>query len=104
AGDHAGRQVLALQPAKLAAIEGFWETRAGQAFHIAAWPDRAAERNAWEISIPKVGSLITAGDVDAEVKGLKAFAPADRPPAAIVFWAFRIMVGLGLAMIGLGLW
>jgi cytochrome d ubiquinol oxidase subunit I len=103
-GDMSGKEVLEVQPAKLAAIEAFWETRTEQAFHIAAWPDRAAEKNHWEISIPKVGSWITAGHTDAEIKGLKAFAPEDRPPVAIVFWAFRVMVGLGLAMIGLGLW
>lgn len=104
AGDASGKQVLQVQPAKLAAIEAFWDTKAGQAFHIAAWPDRASASNLWEISIPKLGSLITAGDINAEIKGLKAFAPEDRPPVAIVFWAFRVMVGLGVAMIGLGLW
>nr|MEA2797680.1 cytochrome bd ubiquinol oxidase subunit [Phenylobacterium sp.] len=104
AGDASGKQVLRVQPAKLAAIEAFWETKAGQAFHIVAWPDRAAEANRWELSIPKLGSLITTDDPNAEIKGLKAFAPQDRPPVFIVFWAFRLMVGLGLAMIGLGLW
>jgi cytochrome d ubiquinol oxidase subunit I len=104
AGDTAGKQVLQVQPAKLAAIEGFWDTKAGQAFHIVAWPDRAIEGNRWELSIPRLGSLITAGEANAEVKGLKAFAPRDRPPVALVFWAFRVMVGLGVAMIGLGLW
>jgi cytochrome d ubiquinol oxidase subunit I len=104
AGDMSGKQVLHVQPAKLAAIEAFWDTKAGQPFHIIAWPDQAAEANRWEIAIPKLGSLITAGDANAEIKGLKAFAPQDRPPVAIVFWSFRVMVGLGLAMIGLGLW
>ncbi|WP_372786765.1 cytochrome ubiquinol oxidase subunit I [Phenylobacterium sp.] len=104
AGDMSGKQALRYQPAKLAAIEAFWDTKPGQAFHIVAWPDRTAQANRWELSIPKLGSLITAGDVNAEVKGLKAFAPEDRPPVALVFWAFRVMVGLGLAMIGLGLW
>ena len=104
AGDTAGRQVLEFQPAKLAAIEGFWDTKAGQAFHIVAWPDRAIAANRWELSIPRLGSLITAHDANAQVTGLKAFAPQDRPPVALVFWAFRVMVGLGLAMIGLGLW
>ncbi|HEX5775859.1 MAG TPA: cytochrome ubiquinol oxidase subunit I [Caulobacteraceae bacterium] len=103
-GDISGKQVLTVQPAKLAAIEAFWETRTEQPFHIAAWPDRGQERNLWEISIPKIGSWITAGATADEVKGLKAFAPEDRPPVAVVFWAFRIMVGLGFAMIGLGLW
>ncbi|MET0272595.1 MAG: cytochrome ubiquinol oxidase subunit I, partial [Phenylobacterium sp.] len=103
-GDMSGKEVMRVQPAKLAAIEAFWETRTEQPFHIAAWPDRAAEGNRWEISIPKIGSWITAGDVQAEIKGLKAFAPKDRPPVFIVFWAFRVMVGLGVAMIALGLW
>jgi cytochrome d ubiquinol oxidase subunit I len=103
-GDFAGKQVLHVQPAKLAAIEAFWETRTEQPFHIVAWPDRAAEGNRWELSIPKLGSWITAGRADAEVRGLKAFAPKDRPPVFIVFWAFRVMVGLGIAMIGLGAW
>jgi cytochrome d ubiquinol oxidase subunit I len=103
-GDLSGKDVLRLQPAKLAAIEAFWETGSEQAFHIVAWPDRATESNRWEVSIPKVGSLITAGSIEAEVQGLKAFAPEDRPPVWIVFWSFRVMVGLGIAMIALGVW
>jgi len=103
-GDLSGKEVLRVQPAKLAAIEAFWETRAEQPLHIAAWPDRTLEGNRFELSIPKVGSLITAGSIDAEVKGLKAFAPEDRPPVAIVFWSFRVMVGLGMLMIALGAW
>ncbi|OYW91794.1 MAG: cytochrome ubiquinol oxidase subunit I [Caulobacterales bacterium 32-67-6] len=103
-GDLSGKDVLEHQPAKLAAIEAFWETRAEQPFHIAAWPDREIEGNHWELSIPKVGSLITGGSVEAEIQGLDAFAPEDRPPVFIVFWSFRLMVGLGLAMIGLGFW
>ncbi len=103
-GDYAGKQVLHRQPSKLAAIEAFWETRPGQAFHVIAWPDRRIAANRFAVSIPRLGSLITAGDANATVKGLKAFAPANRPPVGVVFWAFRVMVGLGLAMIGLGLW
>ncbi|HZZ67642.1 MAG TPA: cytochrome ubiquinol oxidase subunit I [Phenylobacterium sp.] len=104
AGDASGKQVLHVQPAKLAAIEAFWDTKAGQAFHVVAWPDRAIAANRWEVSIPKLGSLITAGDLNAEIKGLKDFAPQDRPPVFLVFWAFRVMVGLGLAMAALGVW
>jgi len=103
-GDISGKEVLRFQPAKLAAIEAFWETKAEQAFHIIAWPDREAEKNHWELSVPKVGSWITAGSSSAEIKGLKAFAPEDRPPVAVVFWAFRAMVGLGILMIALGAW
>ena len=104
AGDVSGKEVRRLQPAKLAAVEAFWETRTAQPFHIVAWPDPKTETNRWELSIPGLGSWITAGDAKAEVTGLKAFAPEDRPPVAIVFYAFRVMVGLGVAMIGLGAW
>ena len=103
-GDVSGKLAAELQPSKIAAVEGFWDTRTHQAFHVVAWPDRATQRNDWEISIPDLGSLLVKGDAAARVDGLRAFAPADQPPAAIVFWAFRIMVGLGVAMIGLGLW
>ena len=103
-GDASGKEMLRVQPAKLAAVEAFWETRAEQPFHVIAWPDRATETNRFELSIPKIGSWITAGDSSAEVKGLKAFAPRDRPPVFIVFWAFRVMVGLGILMILLGAW
>lgn len=103
-GDISGKQMLESQPSKLAAIEAFWETRVEQPFHVIAWPDRQSESNRFELSIPKIGSWIVAGETTAEVPGLKSFAPEDRPPVAIVFWAFRIMVGLGLLMIALGLW
>ena len=92
------------QPAKVAAMEGWWQTRTGQPSLLFAWPDQAAERNRMEIGIPWIGSWIVAGDMDAELRGLDAFAPQDRPPVAVVFWAFRVMVGLGMAMIAMGLW
>jgi cytochrome d ubiquinol oxidase subunit I len=104
AGDLSGKQVEQLQPAKLAAIEAFWETRTEQPFHIVAIPDRSQATNHFEVSIPKLGSWITSGSTQTRIKGLKAFAPEDRPPVWLVFWAFRVMVGLGVAMIGLGLW
>jgi cytochrome d ubiquinol oxidase subunit I len=103
-GDLSGKQLLTVQPAKLAAIEAFWDSRAEQPFHIVAWPDRSQETNHLSVEIPKVGSWITAGSTEAFIKGLKAFPPQDRPPVFIVFWAFRVMVGLGLLMIGLGFW
>jgi cytochrome d ubiquinol oxidase subunit I len=103
-GDASGKQILVTQPSKLAAIEAFWDTKTRQTFDVVAWPDRKIAANRFAVSIPRLGSLITAGSADARVTGLKAFPAADRPPVAVVFWAFRIMVGLGLAMIGLGLW
>jgi cytochrome d ubiquinol oxidase subunit I len=92
------------QPAKVAAMEGWWETRAGQPSILFALPDQEGERNRMEVAIPRIGSWVVAGDINAELQGLDAFAPEDRPPVAWVFWAFRIMVGLGLAMIAIGLW
>ena len=103
-GDLSGKQLLSVQPAKLAAIEAFWESRSEQPFHIAAWPDRAQETNHLSIEAPELGSWIAAGNAHAFIRGLKAFPREDRPPVFIVFWAFRIMVGLGLLMIGLGFW
>jgi cytochrome d ubiquinol oxidase subunit I len=103
-GDAAGKQVGEVQPAKLAAIEAFWDTKGHQPFNIVAWPDRAVQGNRFALSIPEVGSWITHGRADAVVTGLKAFAPRDQPPTAVVFWAFRVMVGLGLLMILHGLW
>ena len=103
-GDLAGKQVAIVQPAKLAAIEAFWDTKGHQPFNIVAWPDRAIQGNRFALSVPEVGSWITHGRADAVVTGLKAFAPRDQPPTAVVFWSFRIMVGLGLLMIVHGLW
>lgn len=103
-GDWSGTIVADLQPAKLAAIESLWDTKAGQAFHIVAWPDPAEEKNDWSISIPKGASLIVRKNPDAVIPGLKAFPRADRPPVAIVFYAFRVMVGLGVLMAAMGVW
>lgn len=103
-GDAAGKLVGEVQPAKLAAIEAFWDTKAHQAFNVVAWPDRQAQGNRFAVSIPELGSLITHGRADAVVPGLKGFAPKDQPPVAVVFYAFRIMVGLGVLMILQGLW
>ena len=92
------------QPAKVAAIEGWWTTQAGQPTHLFAWPDEEAERNHLELSIPGFGSWFVTGDVNAELEGLDAFAKEDRPPVWITFWAFRVMVGMGLIMVALGGW
>lgn len=92
------------QPAKVAAMEGWWTTRSHQPTHLFAWPDQENERNHFEISVPGMGSWFVAGDSSAELQGLDAFAPQDRPPVWITFWAFRVMVGMGLVMVALGLW
>lgn len=99
-GDLHGLNTLEHQPVKIAAIEANWETRPRMPLLLFAWSDEAAERNRFEIGIPAAGSLILGHDVDAVVPGLKDWKPADRPPVAIPFFSFRLMVGIGLIMLG----
>jgi cytochrome d ubiquinol oxidase subunit I len=100
-GDAQGLNTLAHQPAKLAAIEGLWDGGTGVPASIIGWPDQAAERNLDEIAIPKLGSLYLTHSWNGAVKGLKDFPPDQRPPVAIVYFAFRIMVGVALAMLAM---
>lgn len=104
AGDLHGLNVHEHQPAKLAAMEGIWETGPAKPLLLFAWPDQAAETNHAEIGIPGLASLIITHDPEGVITGLKDFAPEDRPPVAMVFWSFRLMVGIGLLMIAAGLW
>jgi cytochrome bd ubiquinol oxidase subunit I len=104
AGDLHGLAVHEHQPVKLAAIEGHWETRRGAPLILFAWPDEELEMNHLEVSVPKLGSLIVAHDLDAEIAGLKSVPRTERPPVAPVFFAFRIMVGIGVLMLALVIW
>ena len=104
AGDLHGINTLEYQPAKIAAMEGHYETHAGAPLILFGLPDDEAEETRYQIAIPKLGSLILTHEADGVVKGLKEFPKDERPPAAIIFWSFRIMVGLGFAMLGIGLW
>jgi cytochrome d ubiquinol oxidase subunit I len=83
-------------------MEGIWETEQGAGLRLFAWPDQIQERNRFEVTIPKLSSLILTHDINGEVKGLTTWARAERPPVAMVFWTFRIMVGLGMLMIATG--
>ena len=105
-GDFHGLNTLEHQPAKLAAIEGHWEASAGEGTPLVVfgWPDMQAEKNHYAVEIPRLGSLILTHSWDGEIPALKSFAPEDRPNATVVFWTFRVMVGLGSLMIVLGLW
>ena len=103
AGDLHGLNTLAHQPAKVAALEGHWETKRGAPLILFAWPDQDEERNRYEVGIPKLGSFILTHDLDGEIRGLKSWPRDERPPSAIVFWSFRIMVGIGFAMALTGL-
>ena len=98
-GDQHGLNTLEHQPAKLAAIEAHWETRGSVPLILFAIPDDAAETNRFTIEVPYLGSLILTHSLDGEVMGLKEWAPEDRPYVPIVFWSFRIMVGIGLLML-----
>lgn len=97
-GDLHGLNTLVHQPAKIAAMEAIWNTRAGAPLVLFAIPNDATKTNDYAIEIPKGASLILKHDADAELKGLDAFAP-DTPPVAPVFVAFRVMVGMGMAML-----
>jgi cytochrome d ubiquinol oxidase subunit I len=103
-GDLHGLNVLKEQPTKLSAIEANWETRAGAPLVLFAWPDEKAEENRYEVAIPKLGSYILTHDLGGVVPGLKDVPPDRRPPVWPVFFAFRIMVAIGFAMLGLALW
>jgi cytochrome d ubiquinol oxidase subunit I len=100
-GDQHGLNVREHQPVKVAAMEGLWRTTRCAPLLLFAWPDQAAQENRFEIAIPCGASLILTHDPNGEVQGLVSVAPADQPPVAPVFFAFRIMVGLGFWMLAL---
>ena len=102
-GDAQGRNTLAYQPTKLAAMEGLWDSGSGVAATVIGWPDMAQERNLFEIAIPHAASVYLTHSWDGFVQGLKAVPPADRPYVPIVFFAFRIMVGIGLVLLAIAL-
>jgi cytochrome d ubiquinol oxidase subunit I len=103
-GDLSGLAVREHQPIKLAAIEAVWETEGAVPFHIFTWPDMEAEENRFSISIPYGASLITTHDPDGVIQGLKSVPREDRPYVTLVFFSFRIMVGIGFALLGLAMW
>ncbi len=102
-GDMHGLDSFEHQPAKVAAMEGAWETKKGAPLLLFALPDQQAERNRLEVGIPNLASLILTHEMDGEVPGLKEWAPEERPHMATVFWSFRVMVGIGLIMIAVAL-
>lgn len=105
-GDAHGLNTLEHQPAKIAAIEGHWENPPGEATPLIlfGWPDMEREETRFKVEIPVLGSLILTHSLDKQVPALKDFPPEDRPNSTIVFWSFRIMVGLGMLMILTGVW
>jgi cytochrome bd ubiquinol oxidase subunit I len=102
-GDQHGLNTLEYQPAKIAAMEGLWETeKGGTALNLIGWPDMQAERTKYAVSVPHLGSLVLTHTWSGAIRGLKSFPPEDRPNSTVVFWSFRIMVGMGLLMLLLG--
>nr|WP_281378544.1 cytochrome ubiquinol oxidase subunit I [Brevundimonas lenta] len=102
AGHWSGEVAHHYQPSKTAAIEAYWTTRSDQPFHIFGIPDRDAQKNHYELSVPGVGNLVQNVPKDEVIQGLDAWPKEDQPPPFIPFFAFRIMAGLGLLMIVLG--
>jgi cytochrome d ubiquinol oxidase subunit I len=103
-GDFHGLNTAEHQPAKIAAIEGHWENNPGEAvpLYLFGLPNMKDEVTDYGVAIPHLGSLILTHSWNGQIKGLKEFAPEDRPNATIIFWTFRIMVGLGMLMILVG--
>ncbi|MBR0649111.1 cytochrome ubiquinol oxidase subunit I [Roseomonas terrae] len=104
AGDQHGLNTLEHQPAKIAAIEGHFETVSGAGLILFGIPDAANSRIDYRVEIPYLGSLILTHSLDGTIRGLNTWPPEDRPPVGIIFWSFRIMVGIGILMFLLGMW
>jgi cytochrome d ubiquinol oxidase subunit I len=102
-GDLHGLNTLKHQPAKLAAMEGIWETGTGVPAVLFAIPNQQEQRNDFEIAIPKLASLYLTHDSNGLVQGVNDFG-INHPPVAPIFFAFRIMVGVGLLMLAVSWW
>jgi cytochrome d ubiquinol oxidase subunit I len=102
-GDLHGVNTRDYQPAKLAAMEALWESEHGAPLVLFALPDEETRSNRFEVAIPKLGSLIITRDPNGFVQGLNEFE-GKHPPVPVVFWSFRIMVGIGTLMIAVGAW
>jgi cytochrome d ubiquinol oxidase subunit I len=105
-GDQSGRKVFHHQPVKLAALEAHWDTNreGGAGFTVLAIPDPEAERNRFEISIPYGLSLLATHTLHGTVTGLKEIPRENRPEVGILFWAFRIMIGIGTLFLLVVIW
>ncbi len=105
AGDLHGLNTLEHQPAKVMAMEGHYDSHPeGAPLILFGIPNSAEKRIDYAIQIPKLSSLILKHDLNAPLAGLDTIDDADEPPVAIVFWSFRIMIAIGMAMLCVGLW
>lgn len=103
-GDTVGLKVLAYQPLKTAAMEGLWDTTKGAPLLLFAIPNQALQTDQYELSIPKLASLINTHQLNGELLGLKTVAPKDQPIVSTVFFAFRVMVGIGFLFFAVALY
>jgi cytochrome d ubiquinol oxidase subunit I len=104
AGDQHGLNTLEYQPAKVMAMEGHYKSHPnGAPLVLFGWPNQAAGRVDYAIEIPKLSSLVLKHDLDAPLAGLDTVPRENWPPVPITFWSFRVMVGLGLLIMALGL-
>ena len=103
-GDLHGLNTFEYQPRKVAAMEGHFEAlQHGAPLYLFGWPSAEEGRLKYPVALPRMGSLILTHDLDGAVKGLEAWPKEDWPPLPVTFWSFRIMLGLGLAMMLAGL-
>ncbi len=104
AGDFHGLNTLEHQPAKIAAMEGHFDTQSGAPLILFGLPDPEAGQVRAQVAIPKLGSLLLTHDPDGVVRGLSEWPADQQPPVSVLFWSFRVMVATGMAMLGFGLW
>ncbi|MGX0904867.1 cytochrome d ubiquinol oxidase subunit I [Roseovarius sp. MBR-79] len=105
AGDFHGLNTLEHQPVKVMAMEGHFDSHPdGAPLYLFGIPDQDNQRLDYAVGIPKLSSLILKHDLNAPLAGLDTVAREDQPPVGIVFWSFRIMIAIGFAMLGIGLW
>jgi cytochrome bd ubiquinol oxidase subunit I len=102
-GDQHGLNTLKYQPIKIAAMEAHWDGSTPGDFEIFAWPDQKGETNRYSISVPRGSSLVLTHDPNGLFPGLTSVPASERPNVPIVFFAFRIMLGIGFFMIGAAL-
>lgn len=102
-GDFHGLNTLEHQPTKVAAMEGNWETGSNVPLLLFALPDQEAQTNHFEIGIPSLASIVLTHSADGVVPGVSEVAPDEQPPVALVFWSFRVMVAIGMLMIGVAI-
>ena len=101
-GHEHGNNTMEYQPVKVAAMEGNWERGTHKPLLLFGWPNEETERTDYALEIPSGASWILTGDMAGEIPGLKDVPAAERPPVAVVFWSFRVMVGIGMLMIATG--